>query len=81
MAKGAYVASDDRSSVQPDSPASKAGIQDGDIITKVNGTAVGESNGFSSLIGQYTPNDVVELTILRGGKEQTVKVTLGAYAE
>ena len=81
VAKGAYVASDNSSSVQPDSPASKAGIQDGDIITKVNGTAVGESNGFSSLIGQYTPNDVVELTILRGGKEQTVKVTLGAYAE
>lgn len=81
VTKGAYVASDNSSSVQPGSPASKAGIQDEDIITKVNGTAVGESNGFSSLIGQYTPNDVVELTILRGGKEQTVKVTLGAYAE
>ena len=77
---GAYVTNDSQSSVQSGSPADKAGINDKDIITKVNDVAVDEDNGFSSLIGQYAPGETVELTILRDGKESTVKVTLAAYS-
>lgn len=81
VTKGAYVTDDNQSGVQANSPATKAGIKDKDIITKVNNVDVNENNGFSSLIGQYSSGETITLTLLRDGKEQTIRVTLGTYSE
>lgn len=77
--EGAYVTSNRGDAVQASGPADKAGIKDGDIIKKVNGLVVGPQGGVSSLIGEYAPGDTVEITVARGGRELTLKATLGAY--
>lgn len=77
---GAYVHADNGSqSVVADGPAAKAGIQDGDIITKINTLVIGKNGDVASLIGSFSPGDSIELTFLRAGKEQTASVTLGTY--
>ena len=77
---GAYVGGSRRkSAVVAGGPADKAGIKDGDVITKVNDKLIGEQGGLGSLISEFLPGETVELTILRDGKEQKVKLTLGAY--
>lgn len=79
--QGAYITSTGGSSsaVINGSPADKAGLQDKDIITKINGETIGADGGMSSIIGEYAPGDTVEVTYLRGGSERTTKVTLVAY--
>lgn len=62
-------------------PGAAAGIKERDIITKVNGTAIGRAGSVATLIGEYKPGETVELTILRGGEELTINVTLAAYSE
>lgn len=66
--------------IAPGSPAEKAGIKQGDIITKVNGKTVGEHGGLTSLISEYAPGDTIQLVVLRDGKEMTFTMTLQAYA-
>jgi serine protease Do len=75
VTKGAYVGTD-AGSVLGGSPAAKAGIQAGDVIIKVNDKALDDQNSLSSVVGQYKVGDTVTLTIVRGGKNQAVKVTL-----
>lgn len=74
---GAYVSGE--SAIITDSPAAKAGIKEGDIITAVNGYKVGENGTLSSLISEYTVGDKVDLTILRDGKEIFISTTLSSY--
>lgn len=75
--RGAYIApGSGQSSILPDSPAAKAGLQEKDVITKVNGTAIDESHSLTSLIGQYSVGEEVTLTVIRDGKEMNFKVTL-----
>ena len=61
------------------SPADKAGIRQGDVITKINDVEVGPRGGVSSLIAEYAPGDTVEITLLRGGDTSSVRVTLTSY--
>lgn len=78
--KGAYIEGlNGKSAVIKDGPADKAGIKDGDVITKVGGVEVGSGGGISSLISEYAPGDSIEVTVLRGGQTLTLKVTLAAY--
>lgn len=77
--KGAYVHAQRGSAVVAGSPADKAGIKDGDIITKISGVEVGPGGSVASLIAEYTPGETVELTILRDGKTFVVPVTLDVY--
>lgn len=78
--QGAYIVSgSSKAAVIPGSPASKAGIQEKDIITKVNGVDIGTQGDLSSLVAEYAPGDTIELTILRGSQTLNVKVTLEAY--
>jgi serine protease Do len=79
--KGAYVFSQQGSSVVNGSPADKAGIKQGDIITKVGDLTVGEKGGVASLVSEYAPGQTIQVTFLRDGKKQTVKVTLVAYKQ
>jgi len=63
--------------VQSGSPAARAGIKARDVITRVNDQAIDPSHPLKDVLRQYRPGDQVTLTIVRGGKTQTVKVTLG----
>jgi serine protease Do len=78
--KGAYVFNDDGAGVVPGSPADKAGIKNGDVITKVNNQVIDEDNGLSLLVSPYAPGDKVSLTLLRNGATKTVEVTLEEYS-
>lgn len=79
--QGAYIfAEEGQPAIIEDSPAQKAGLKEKDVVTKINGLAVGSEGGVSSLIGEYAPGDTVELTVLRGGKEIVLKATLGSYS-
>jgi serine protease Do len=71
-AEGALVAEP-----QPDSPAAKAGIKSGDVITAINGEEVKTANDLARKIGAMAPGTTVNLQILRNGSQQTVAMTLG----
>lgn len=58
------------------SPADKAGLKEGDIITKVNGEKVDEDNQLAARLSKFGVGDTVEITYIRDGKEQTTKATL-----
>lgn len=62
--------------VLPGSPAAKAGIQEGDIILKIDGNEITESSPISSVIGKKKPGDKVEIIYLRDGKQSKATVTL-----
>jgi serine protease Do len=76
---GAYLYSQSGASVVKNSPADKAGLKDKDIVLEVGDAKVGVQGSVSNLVSEYSPGDTVDLKILRGDDEKTVKVTLGAY--
>lgn len=79
VTNGAYVTGDQSSgtsAVVSGSPADKAGLKQGDIITKVGGQAIDQNHSLSTLIGNHNVGDKVQLTFLRNGKTQTATVTL-----
>jgi putative serine protease PepD len=65
------------STVQSGSPASKAGVKAGDVITAVDGKAITKADDLTAGIGSHAPNDKVTLTVARDGKTVTLHVTLG----
>ena len=83
VSQGAYVHSGNSrsSAVTSGGPADKAGIQDGDIITKVGNVEVGRAGSVSTLVGEYKVGDTVEITYIRDNKTYTAKVTLSAYRD
>src|SRR5690606_22412100 len=62
---------------QPGSPADKAGIKAGDVITAVNGEKLRNARDLARRIGSMAPNTSVKLTVLHKGSEKTVTLTLG----
>ena len=78
---GAAIAKNSTSGSAPivaGGPAAKAGLQAGDVITAVNGTAVASVNQFVATIANYAPGDTVTLTVNRNGHTKSIKLTLGA---
>jgi serine protease Do len=75
------TSSDDRgalvASVEPDSPASKAGIQPGDVIVGVNGHHIGNQRELAINISQIAPGNTASLAVLRDGASKTLDVTVG----
>jgi putative serine protease PepD len=65
-------------SVQPDSPASLAGIQEEDIVLSVDGEPIDGQAGLVAAIRDASPGQTVEIEILRGAQRLTVKATLVA---
>jgi S1-C subfamily serine protease len=68
-------------SVQPDSPASLAGIQQDDIVLSVDGEPIDGQAGLVASIRDAAPGQTVEIEILRGAKRLTVKATLTARGQ
>lgn len=76
---GAYIfASANQRAILQGSPAEKAGLKKGDIITKINDITLDKNNGLASTVGRFSVGEGVNLMVIRDGKEQTVLVTLEA---
>jgi Do/DeqQ family serine protease len=58
--------------------AKAAGIKVGDILTKINGTAVTSSPELQEQIAKYKPNDKITITLKRDNKDLTINATLKA---
>jgi S1-C subfamily serine protease len=70
---GAYVVS-----TSTGGPADAAGIQSGDVIVRVDDTAVNTAEDLGSILNDLQPGQTVSVTIDRDGNQQTVDVTLDA---
>jgi serine protease Do len=70
--KGALIAQ-----VNSDSPSEKAGLKAGDVVMRYEGKPVEDSQHLRNLVADTAPGTQAELTILRDGKEQTLKATVG----
>ncbi len=69
--QGVYV-----SGLTKDGAAESAGIQEGDIITKIGDVTINSTPQLQEQIGRFRPGDKVAVTVLRGDKEKVVAVTL-----
>lgn len=69
---GIYVAS-----VSKGGPAEKAGLEVGDIITKLDGQAIGSMDEMIQLMESKNIGDSITLTYVRNGQENTATVTIG----
>jgi serine protease Do len=73
-ASGAIVAQ-----VTPDSPASRAGLKNGDVIDQLNGQKMSNGSALQMAIADVPPGTKVQLGILRNGHPQTIDLTVGEY--
>ena len=69
--EGFYV-----STVEEQSGAKKAGIENGDIITKIDDIKINKFADMTGYLNTKRPNDVVNVTVLRDGDEKIIPVTL-----
>lgn len=75
--RGAYIApSRGQPAILPGSPASKAGLQEKDVVVKVNNQKIDENSSLTTVIGRSNVGDKVTLSVIRDGKEIKVPVTL-----
>ena len=63
--------------VQEDSPAAKAGLEMGDIITKIGDYEIDSVARLKYYLYKYAPGDKVEITFIRNGKTKTETISLG----
>jgi serine protease Do len=64
--------------VEPDSPAGKASLKVGDVITGLNGQEITDAGQLQVEVGQKQPGTTIHLNVMREGKSETVPVTLEA---
>ena len=72
-AAGAQIAK-----VEPGSPAAEAGLEVGDVIVSVDGSAIKAQGDLAVTIGTHEPGDQVRVEVRRDGSSTTVEVTLGS---
>lgn len=65
--------------VTKDSPAARAGLQQGDIILSINGETINDANQLRLKVGLLGPNSKADLKVLRDGKTQQITVQLGEF--
>ena len=58
-------------------PADQAGLQEGDILTAIDGQPIDATHQLDVTLLQHEPGDQVELSVLRGDQTLKMKVTLG----
>lgn len=67
--------------VEPGGPAAEAGIEPGSVIVSLAGEDIANFGDLVSVLRQHDPGGTVSLTVVRGGEERTVDVTLGELPE
>ena len=67
--------------IQPDSPAARAGLRAGDVVTKVGDTAVNNPRDLARLIAESRPGSTVKLTVKRDGENRDLSVTVAALQD
>jgi serine protease Do len=65
----------------PEGPAKEAGLLTGDVIVSFDGVSVADTRGLVRQVGNSPVGAVVRVTVLREGKSETIKVTLGRREE
>ncbi len=68
------------STVDEGSPAARAGLKQGDVITQYNGKAVADNNQLRNAVASTMPGTTVPVQILRDGRSQTLQATVGELA-
>ena len=79
VSKGALIKNRNGKAIISGSPAQKAGLKDGDIITKIDDIEISKNISLGSLIGEKSVGDKVKITYIRDGKESTSVATLEEY--
>ena len=74
--KGAIVAN-----VVPNGPAAKAGFEQGDVVTAINGKPLEDSKDLVRRVGLAVAGTTTDFSVLRQGQSKTIKVTIGARPE
>jgi putative serine protease PepD len=62
-------------------PAAKAGMKVGDLITAVNGRSVQGADDLQAIVRSIQPGQQASVTLLRGGRQMTLTVTLGSHTD
>jgi serine protease Do len=65
--------------VESGSPASKAGVEPGDVIVQFDGKAVNKSLDLPRIVGNTKPDATVSMTVIRRGKEQILRIRVGRF--
>ncbi len=63
--------------VEPNSPASQAGVQTRDVITEIDGQALTDESALPKTVNSHKPGDKITLTVIRDGKSMQIPLTLG----
>ncbi len=71
---GALIAS-----VTPDSPASRAGLKEGDVVTAVNGHPVENGGDLQVIVSEDAPGSKIQLEVMRNGHPENIDLTVGEY--
>ena len=66
------------SEVGPDTPAAKAGLRTGDVITELDGKPVTDAGQLQMAVGQKRAGDTIRLQVVRDGKPTNIPVTVAA---
>jgi S1-C subfamily serine protease len=69
--KGVYIAG-----ITPNGAAEKAGLRQGDVLTRINGTEVNSITQLLESVRQYRPGDEVKLDVIRNGRSDIYNVKL-----
>ncbi|MDZ4796758.1 MAG: DegQ family serine endoprotease [Bryobacteraceae bacterium] len=67
--------------VEPDTPASKAGLKEGDVVTAINGEPVTDANGLRLRVSRSQPGTTLKLTVQRADGQKEIPVTLERLPE
>lgn len=69
----------DSLAVMPGSPADRAGLQEDDVILKINDKDIDSSRSFASMLRSFSPGETISLTIFSQGEEKVVSVELDRF--
>jgi serine protease Do len=75
-AEGALIAG-----VENSSPADKAGLKRGDLITEMNGKKITDATALRNVVASMAPGTKNDIKVIRNGKELTITAVLGEYKE
>ena len=67
--------------VVDDSPAEKAGLEDGDVILEFNGKTISDNDDLVKAVRGTSPGDKVKVVVLRNGKNESLEVEVGKHED